>query len=592
MRRQPSRLVLVHLLTLVSLLLNLVPSLAPHALATAATSPTPSSLTLRAPSIPDPLIAPFIDPARAALTAALGTTDPTLLANAAPSRLEQLAPVAPVAPAVTRPAPPDPLAHLSSGAPPAAGLDTLTQQRANLAATDTLTPTDSASTGSSRAPPVTPTASAAPRTASPVTAAASTRPAVSSAAPALPAVDTTTPSATKPVTATLALAAHQIYLPLIQTGTTPSSAPPAPTPVTTPPTTVTPDPAPAPQNTLLITPDHAATLRSADGSLEISIPAGAVTSAITITYQALADQAVPGFRSAGVRFALTAVDAQGQAVHQFQRDLTLRVPYTPQAGLDVAGLKLYFTDATHPDWTALPSVVDASANTLVATSTHFTHFALLQPAQAPTSTIIVDDQDAGFQHFTQGGINEWSSIPCAGDCWAGHAYWSYNRSDFNGGDLSLPWDWATWTPVLPEDGYYKVEAWIPAPNATTTGATYVIAHADGVSSVTVDQSAVSGAWQQLGAYRFTAGSAGSVYLDDVVPEQVNPNKGTAAKIGFDAVRFIYAGLTPPADMDLIPPVIHYMVGLTQLPACAPFQPAGSQPRPRWGRSETGGWQDG
>ncbi len=34
------------------------------------------------------------------------------------------------------------------------------------------------------------------------------------------------------------------------------------------------------------------------------------------------------------------------------------------------------------------------------------------------------------------------------------------------------------------------------------------------------------------------------------------------------------------------------LGLTQLPACAPFQPAGSQPRPRWGRSETGGWQDG
>ena len=35
-----------------------------------------------------------------------------------------------------------------------------------------------------------------------------------------------------------------------------------------------------------------------------------------------------------------------------------------------------------------------------------------------------------------------------------------------------------------------------------------------------------------------------------------------------------------------------LLGLTQLPACEPFLPVGSQPRPRWGRSETVVWQDG
>jgi hypothetical protein len=36
----------------------------------------------------------------------------------------------------------------------------------------------------------------------------------------------------------------------------------------------------------------------------------------------------------------------------------------------------------------------------------------------------------------------------------------------------------------------------------------------------------------------------------------------------------------------------YMLGLTQLTACGPFLPAESHPRRCWGRSETGGWQDG
>ncbi|MEI6778579.1 MAG: hypothetical protein WCK70_16900, partial [Chloroflexales bacterium] len=53
-----------------------------------------------------------------------------------------------------------------------------------------------------------------------------------------------------------------------------------------------------------------------------------------------------------------------------------------------------------------------------------------------------------------------------------------------------------------------------------------------------------------------------------------------------SITVAYGGAVCPHLANLVP------LGLMQLPACAPFLPAGIPPRPRWGRSETVGWQDG
>ena len=378
MRQQFSRWVPLHLLTLMSLLLNLMPSFAPRTFAAGTTAAAAPVAALLAPSIPDPLVAPFVDPARAALTTALGATDPTMLPNAAPTRMEPLAPVVPAAPAVTRPVQPNPLAHLNSGAPQAAGLDNLTQQRANLAATDTLTPTVSRTTEASRAPPVTPIVS-------------TDTAAVSPTAPAAATVSTSA-SATSPVTATLApTAALRLFLPLIQsTNAAPTSAA---------------------QETLPVTPEQGGTLRSADGQVELVIPAGAVTRPVTVTYHTVVPSATDGLQSVGSFFVLTAIDADGQLVRHFTQPLTLRVRYADQPGLAESRFKLAFTDAEHPVWTVMPSTVDAQANQVVAQSDHFTEFVII--VGPPQGTITCNFAvDPAFDAVYQAAINVGESLGC------------------------------------------------------------------------------------------------------------------------------------------------------------------------------------
>ncbi len=134
--------------------------------------------------------------------------------------------------------------------------------------------------------------------------------------------------------------------------------------------------------------------------------------------------------------------------------------------------------------------------------------------------------------------------------WLNHAWYTYNRSDLEDLPLNQAHNWATWTPNLPAAGYYYVQAWIPAVNATTAGAAYGIHHAGALYTITLDQGGISGAWEPLGAYDFTATGGEHVYLNDVVPEQGH----YGSKIGFDAVKFSYAGPGQPPG-DTTPPVI-------------------------------------
>lgn len=91
---------------------------------------------------------------------------------------------------------------------------------------------------------------------------------------------------------------------------------------------------------------------------------------------------------------------------------------------------------------------------------------------------------------------------------------------------------AEWRPSLPAAGYYTVEVYIPLPPSfstppcswigsvrqNTTQAHYLIQHANGQTTVTIDQQAKAGTWVNLGAYYFAAGTNGFVRLRDLNSE--------------------------------------------------------------------------
>lgn len=182
------------------------------------------------------------------------------------------------------------------------------------------------------------------------------------------------------------------------------------------------------------------------------------------------------------------------------------------------------------------------------------NMALAASAAPVAAEVIVDDLDSGFQRFEyDGSVDYFWPVSCGtAGCWADHAYWTWNRSDFEPLPLDQPWNWATWTPGLPEPGYYKVEVFIPAANATTTGAEYEIHHAGSVDAVVVNQLTTSGAWINLGPFEFTADGSEHVYLDDVVPEQAQ----LGSQVAYDAVRFTFCPDPAACQPDLEPPVIH------------------------------------
>ena len=91
---------------------------------------------------------------------------------------------------------------------------------------------------------------------------------------------------------------------------------------------------------------------------------------------------------------------------------------------------------------------------------------------------------------------------------------------------------ATWTPDLPEAGWYPIWAWYRHGANRPTDARYEIHHAGGVTMVSISQEVHGMTWHYLGEYYFESGTAGHVTLinesDDYEPSQA---------IIADAIRF-------------------------------------------------------
>ena len=112
---------------------------------------------------------------------------------------------------------------------------------------------------------------------------------------------------------------------------------------------------------------------------------------------------------------------------------------------------------------------------------------------------------------------------------------------------------ATWTPDIPERGFYAVYVSYKSLPESTEAALYTVNHMGGASRFAVDQRIGGGTWVYLGTFEFDEGADGNVVLSGKTPEGYRYDKN--AVITADAVRFgggmgNIAG--QPADTTLAP----------------------------------------
>jgi photosystem II stability/assembly factor-like uncharacterized protein len=118
-----------------------------------------------------------------------------------------------------------------------------------------------------------------------------------------------------------------------------------------------------------------------------------------------------------------------------------------------------------------------------------------------------------------------------------------------------------WHPVIPQAGYYRVEAYIAGHTPITwctgggrtiahdtTDAHYSIYHAYGVSARSLSQYPLNNQWLDLGEYYFNVGDGGYVYLTDL-----NSEAEYSTTVSFSAMRFTF---TRPSRPQIYMPLVH------------------------------------
>jgi uncharacterized lipoprotein YddW (UPF0748 family) len=134
---------------------------------------------------------------------------------------------------------------------------------------------------------------------------------------------------------------------------------------------------------------------------------------------------------------------------------------------------------------------------------------------------IIVDNDAGAPAYTTTGGWVTSATP-------GYAGGTYQWTS----TYSTRTATATWTPDLPEAGWYPVWAWYRHGTNRPFDARYEIHHAGGVTSISISQRIHGMTWRYLGEYYFEAGTAGHVTLTNQ-SDDYDPSKAVIA----DAIRF-------------------------------------------------------
>jgi subtilisin family serine protease len=176
------------------------------------------------------------------------------------------------------------------------------------------------------------------------------------------------------------------------------------------------------------------------------------------------------------------------------------------ARLDVGALVASCAPApeptSSPDATPTPSPPPTSAPTA---------------APPPALSILVDDQDPEFRRYGTGWREADSGL-------GGHLWWVPTREDSRV-------RYASWRPLLPRAGTYRVSAWIPDAYATSRKAAYRIKTVDGWVTRVRSQYKRRGGWVSLGDLQLTESPI--VQLADKTGEPGSWGR----RLAFDAVRF-------------------------------------------------------
>jgi len=140
-----------------------------------------------------------------------------------------------------------------------------------------------------------------------------------------------------------------------------------------------------------------------------------------------------------------------------------------------------------------------------------------------------------LQYFITNPEPWYPSFESSGDWRESRVIPGYFRENYQYTPAGQGDDWVRWIFNIPETGNYKVFAWWSASQARTPDAPYTINHADGNTTVRVDQRVDGGQWNEIGEYYFNADEEYYVRLND---------DANAGNVVADAVRITHADNPP------------------------------------------------
>jgi PGF-pre-PGF domain-containing protein len=150
-------------------------------------------------------------------------------------------------------------------------------------------------------------------------------------------------------------------------------------------------------------------LTTAEGAITVNVPTNAVSTDATVNVVSVTSTAVstaaappPTGQSLVSAFNITTSAVATAATFTLTKAATLTFTYTDAqvANLNEASLQIYhFDDAK---WTPIPSVVNAVTNTITATTTSFSYFAIMGQAGAtkPVTTMTIEELKSEIARIT------------------------------------------------------------------------------------------------------------------------------------------------------------------------------------------------
>lgn len=155
------------------------------------------------------------------------------------------------------------------------------------------------------------------------------------------------------------------------------------------------------------------------------------------------------------------------------------------------------------------------------------------PCGWPTGAILVDNDDVAFQQSGENWDQGRGGVRGAA-LWAPSEPRSGVVQEGEPSSLDGVVETGIWRPNLPQDGRYRVYAFIPywyTNTPDTQAAHYLVHHAEGEDLIVVDQALYVNRWVELGVFSFPAGREGFVYLNNLTDE-------TGCCVWFDAVLWV------------------------------------------------------